>query len=1132
MANIKQLVETKPIANRTYNIDSGDIRTPYSFNDWKNKNFSIADNDLLSEYKKYVCNWYSLKTVETAQEAVQIKDQYVELLKQVLKDYEIDVDSFLKDINYSDITDLAIIIPHIVKSIKNEIIKIQRKRKELPKIIKSFKFTGTTQGIKLELEDYLLSNFYTLGNEYDLNKTSNSYPALSSYNKSIDIEVDELYDLTSNYFNSFYEKDIEDYVNLDVQSAFSLLSELSKENIKYAQEGRYYNFNWENVYSILNDTELTALNSNIAYLLQDSNGNDIETSENKLIELNFDYNSINEFPVYVFEKYDYAKNNLQNIVSIFKKYIGSDIYYHKNGNTQESGKLVSGYNFSDNILNLSEVSIANIQNFTDKSYEYDLLQTSDGEYIETSFGDFLSVAKIQEYNLKSKKEIGGYFIPDKCGISIFVDNNITWEIDWDNSESDKFYSYPNPNIYANSITTGLNQNEIPLIFYHSYDWILQSKAGELNGKVKNENKDQLFDGYQSSWENLQRNSLGLNCQDEILFLGESSVESPWLSADFISPDSDSIDYTWVIIPAMRQYPYLSNIPGFESIAETGHNVFKWIKNNKQKHKIDLVLCTGDLTTYNSTNGQWMKIRNWYKELDGIVPYIICKGEYDYGEYRGTGSEIFNERTTQLDNWFKPWDNNTNTIISNSQIENGIPYVNTIFDGDYDLMCYNSIGDNGNPSLVTYKDDIINFWRINLNSSDTSLSGILISVYKLIKTYTGFSPGALDLCYMRNSRFAVLYDNDIYMSNVVGYENYITSNWNSGEVVDGSNPLICIKYDPENDVFYGNINNEKIVKIVPENADWSAGYNVILLWDNTQSIVGNFEYDWENQLFYIIDGNNLQQCDLYGNIQKTISFGKLGTRISMSDDYKTLFTNTNPGILEYKFYSEYNGLLLSAGLYSQQSTYRSGNLSASCDTRIDLNNQTYEYVSPDNTNYLIFSTEFAPRDSVLSSISATLLRPEYENHNAILLTHAYLYPPVSGLSGRYSDDYDPTQDHTFVFPSITPTLTAFQEYLSGDFVCNDGKRIYEKLIRSVPNFKFVFCGHHTIISDTTFAERIDTTPFGNQVVSLEFENENTDGLIRLVEFMNGGSKIRLRTLSTVTEEFFVGNIFDHTITLSG
>jgi len=237
-----------------------------------------------------------------------------------------------------------------------------------------------------------------------------------------------------------------------------------------------------------------------------------------------------------------------------------------------------------NILNLSEVSVANIQNFTDKSYEYDLLQTSDGEYIETSFGDFLSVAKTQEYNLKSKKEIGGYFVPDKCGVSVFVDNNISWEIDWDNSESGKFYSYPNPNIYANSITTGLNQSEIPLIFYHSYDWILQSKAGELNGKIKNENKDQLFDGYQSSSENLQRNSLGLNCRDEILFLGESSSESPWLSADFISPDTDSVDYTWVIIPAMRQYPYLSNIPALEVIAETGHNVFKWIKNNKQKQR--------------------------------------------------------------------------------------------------------------------------------------------------------------------------------------------------------------------------------------------------------------------------------------------------------------------------------------------------------------------------------------------------------------------------------------------------------------------------------------------------------------------------------------------------------------------
>lgn len=1147
MANIKQLIETKPVANRTYNLDSGDINMPYSFNIWVDKNVSILKNDQLEEYKKYKYSWYSLKTIQVAQNAVEIKSQYVELLKQVLKDYEIDLTQILKQIDYDDITDLGIIIPHITKSLKNEIIKIQKNRKELPKIIKSFNFIGSTNGIQLELTDHILKNFYIDKNEYNIEKTYNNYPSLSSVNNKLSVEVEELYDLTSNYYNSFYSKDIEDYVDLDVQKKFKLLEELSDETIKYAQEGRYYNFDWENIYSILNNTTLDYINENIAYLLNDSSGEDIITSTGKRIELDFSNNSIDELPIYLFEKYDRIKDNLLNIVSIFKKYIGSDIYYHKKDTTNLNGKLIDADNPSDNILNLSNISIANIPNYSDNQKQFQIIYTEDGKILSTESEKEISIFVDYDYNLRSIKEIGGYFVPDKLGLSVIIDKNITWEIDWDNSEEGKFYAYPNPDIYSDVITSGLLQNIPPILFHHSYKWMLHSKISKRSGQVQNENTERHWEGYISVFENYQRNSLGLNSQDDITILGNSNTASPWLSSDFTESDEDGVDYAWIIIPSLRQYNYRFYFgndnradPNFFRI---GENIFKWIKENKQKYKIDLVLATGDLVTYNYEDSEWQSVRNWFKHLDNVVPYVISKGEYDYGvtnsfgDYAASRNQFPNARTTQMDNWFKPWNNNKNTTLNNYILtNNSSSYVNNIFDGTIMNICSYPNGYNGTDAFLTYDDNYIKVYKTEVNYTDTSLTAN--TVYKKFFGETEIYPhlpSINDICYMDTNRFAIASLSGIKifafdkLAVSIDSSLFITSNYQSGESVNGLN---CLRYDPNHDEFYGMVgNNLKIVKLNPLSSDWSNGFNATLLWNNSQSTVGYFDYNYTDRELFIIQNNDLYKYDLSGNNLSIINFDKLGSKLFITDDKTRLFTNTNPGIIEYRFYNNIDGMFVEKNIFSQASRFN--NLSGASEIRYDLNNQMYEYISPDNRNYLIFSTEFGPRTSVLSAISATLMEPQYSNHEAILLTHAYLYPPVSGLSGRYSDNYDVNQDHTLIYPSTTPTLTAYTEYNNGSFTTNDGKRIYEKLLNSVPNFKFTFSGHHRLNDGPeSYAERISTTQYGNQISSLAYETNTVTGNIRIIQFMNGGRKIKTRTLSTITGLFYDTSIFDHTISLSG
>lgn len=65
----------------------------------------------------------------------------------------------------------------------------------------------------------------------------------------------------------------------------------------------------------------------------------------------------------------------------------------------------------------------------------------------------------------------------------------------------------------------------------------------------------------------------------------------------------------------------------------------WIVENKAKYRIEQVLVTGDLVEqnnmgvgqYNQTSAQqWQATSRAFERLDGVIPYVICMGNHDYG----------------------------------------------------------------------------------------------------------------------------------------------------------------------------------------------------------------------------------------------------------------------------------------------------------------------------------------------------------------------------------------------------------------------------------------------------------------------------------------------------------------------
>lgn len=110
-------------------------------------------------------------------------------------------------------------------------------------------------------------------------------------------------------------------------------------------------------------------------------------------------------------------------------------------------------------------------------------------------------------------------------------------------------------------------------------------------------------------------------------------------------------WSMVILPDPQSYSKFElNQPVFSLMT-------RWIKKNKEKLNIELVLCEGDLVEHNNisvedgVNGdqnsyqQWNSVRESFSVLDTVVPYILCAGNHDYGK------KSAENRYSQLNSYF-------------------------------------------------------------------------------------------------------------------------------------------------------------------------------------------------------------------------------------------------------------------------------------------------------------------------------------------------------------------------------------------------------------------------------------------------------------------------------------------------
>ncbi|MFO0788597.1 MAG: lamin tail domain-containing protein [Pirellulales bacterium] len=169
---------------------------------------------------------------------------------------------------------------------------------------------------------------------------------------------------------------------------------------------------------------------------------------------------------------------------------------------------------------------------------------------------------------------------------------------------------------------------------------------------------------------------------------------------------------------------------------------------------------------------------------------------------------------------------------------------------------------------------------------------------------------------------------------------------------------------------------------------------------------------------------------------------------------------------------------------------------------EIQNAYYTFTAPDGRKMLVFSLEWEPRPATVAWANQIAALPQYADHTAVLLTHNYLQGNnTRSTSTNVAADYS-------------------------------GEELWNGLVKTNPNFEMTFNGHfggdgagvlHSAnnAGDTVHQMFLDT----------QFETLGGDGWIRLVEFLNDGKTVRIRTYSTLHDLYRTGPDYSYEFTIS-
>jgi predicted phosphodiesterase len=196
--------------------------------------------------------------------------------------------------------------------------------------------------------------------------------------------------------------------------------------------------------------------------------------------------------------------------------------------------------------------------------------------------------------------------------------------------------------------------------------------------------------------------------------------------------------------------------------------------------------------------------------------------------------------------------------------------------------------------------------------------------------------------------------------------------------------------------------------------------------------------------------------------------------------------------------------------------------------------TYHTFEANGEKILVMALEFGPRDEVIDWAESVV--DAYPDYRAVLLTHAYMYD--GGTWFDASVDPNDLQGRTFdeIRDDEVNRIESIYNPKSYGWAtgANDGRDLWEKLVRERENFSLVITGHQ-------FDER-DGIPYqlnvgdnGNNVYQMLVDQQNRaqggEGWIRLLEFSPDGTTVTVKSYSPYLNQWSYASDEYFTIQLS-
>lgn len=463
--------------------DPVDENAPLTFQEWVKYNNNLFTNyyDFLIRYQSYLNNWYEIKDYSKEDRIETSRALYTSLITEIILSYSSTEERrFLKNIDLNNNRDLAVAVPFFAKKLKDICLYLTTLRDDVKSATTRYNLKGSNFGIE-KLVYNEISKSLEAEDLTDLARSLNLN--LSSIRNSLVIDVEDLYDDYTSYLD----------VSINIPSSgYEPVDDFRNQ---------YFPLNQYDIDPILfldfSTAIVNAISSYPFYLIQLGSNNFSITPQISSSQLNYlkDSDFINTGNN---EQQDNLNLNLKKLQ--IQKYIGTDFYYLSTGSTAT--------NFTSGSLFVADNDFAN--------------------YLNKRYPTVAAVPSLEF--IKSAKQIGLFFKPDKIGLS--VANNFGLSFKTDTLSANTVYIFPDPSKYGNISSLTEEEFKTPFIFN---EWSFRNKIDFSNqyrfGDSITNSYIQTFKAYQSREQSLNEALQGVSKYTDSQDFFKTDLKNIWSNSD-------------------------------------------------------------------------------------------------------------------------------------------------------------------------------------------------------------------------------------------------------------------------------------------------------------------------------------------------------------------------------------------------------------------------------------------------------------------------------------------------------------------------------------------------------------------------------------------------------------------------